>query len=199
MPTSYTAPVGDGKLNFNQFVWRCARGMGALFSMRDDSLDAKIPEKISTSSYHQDAIDAALKRRAELDDLPWEEVVAALHTSYDEAIKRRAEAEAERLKTKANYEKMLAEVNAWVPPTQDHEGLKRFMIEQLQDSIKWDCSPSSWPEPQLTSAKEWLEEQYASIADDIAYHKRELARETDAVAAVNQWLADLRSSVPQPR
>ena len=32
------------------------------------------------------------------------------------------------------YETMLAEVEAWQPPTPDHEELKRFMADQLRES-----------------------------------------------------------------
>ena len=32
-------------------------------------------------------------------------------------------------------QKMLAEVRVWQPPSDDHEGLKRFMAEQLSMSI----------------------------------------------------------------
>jgi hypothetical protein len=199
MPTSYTAPVGDGELNFNQFVWRCARAMGALVSMRDESLDAPIPEKIEASSHHQGGINAAKARKARLEAMTEDEIAAEAKSSYEEAVERRLQMEKERLLTKANYERMLAQVQAWIPPTSDHEGLKKFMIEQLQESIRFDCSPlSELSAPQMLSAKEWRHAEANSIGRDLAYHRRELAEEAKRVRAVNEWLSDLRTSVPPP-
>ncbi|VTR91619.1 unnamed protein product [Gemmata massiliana] len=34
---------------------------------------------------------------------------------------------------------MLEHVRAWEPPSTDHENLKQFMIDQLRESIDFDC------------------------------------------------------------
>lgn len=51
MPTGYTANVPDG-ITFEQFVWQCARGMGALVMMRDEPTGAPIPERFEPSDYN---------------------------------------------------------------------------------------------------------------------------------------------------
>ena len=49
---SYTYELVDKKLTFPQFAMRCARAFGALIEMRDDSMDAPIPDEFSPSDYH---------------------------------------------------------------------------------------------------------------------------------------------------
>ena len=47
MPTGYTAPVQDGKIvTLKDFAWCCARGMGALVTMREAPSDAEIPRAV---------------------------------------------------------------------------------------------------------------------------------------------------------
>lgn len=67
MPTGYTANVHDG-ITFEQFVWQCARGMGALVTMRDEPTGAPIPERFEPSDYNakrlQEAKDELVRLRA---------------------------------------------------------------------------------------------------------------------------------------
>lgn len=50
MPTGYTADLHDGKdVTFDQFVKQCARGMGALVTLRDAPWDAPLPERFEPS------------------------------------------------------------------------------------------------------------------------------------------------------
>lgn len=54
---------------------------------------------------------------------------------------------------------MLDQVQLWQPPTDDHMGLKEFMIQQIEESIKFDCA--SYAEDRvsmirLLSGDEWL-------------------------------------------
>jgi hypothetical protein len=44
-------------------------------------------------------------------------------------------------KDNANFEKLnsiLESSKSWVPPTEEHEGLRNFMIEQIESTIKAD-------------------------------------------------------------
>src|SRR5688572_14375055 len=66
MPTGYTSTLMEKGQSFPEFTMLCARAFGALIEMRDESLDATIPEKFEPSDYYTDRI-AALK--AELDTL----------------------------------------------------------------------------------------------------------------------------------
>lgn len=198
MPTGYTADVADGKLTFPQFVWRCARAMGALISMRDCSLTAAVPPQIQGSSYSSERLAETISRQARLDAMSDEEIAVTARKEYEEAMKRHHEVERSRLQTKSNYEKMLADVQAWEPPSSDHQGLKTFMVSQLQESIIFDCSPREQYVPQLLSPEEWRHAEQHSINEDIRYYTKHVTDEAKHYQEVNRWVADLRTSVPQP-
>ena len=50
MPTEYTDAIADG-ISFNDFMMKCARGMGALIMMSDEPSDAPILEQFEPSDY----------------------------------------------------------------------------------------------------------------------------------------------------
>lgn len=68
MTTGYTSIIEDG-CSFAEYVWRCARAMGANIRMRDDSLDTPVRE-YEVDPHHQEQAEAAAKLVAELESMP---------------------------------------------------------------------------------------------------------------------------------
>lgn len=57
MPTGYTHGVQDGTVTeFRDFALICARAFGATILMRDDPMDAPIPDEFQSSTYHLDRL-----------------------------------------------------------------------------------------------------------------------------------------------
>jgi len=196
MPTGYTAKIEDG-ISFVEFAWGCARGMGALIEMRDAPFDAPIPERFQPSDYHKRGMEEAtrelqrlLAMTADDADKAAREAHAARHKDWVRSIDRN-----QRLREK--YEAMLGEVRAWRPPTPDHEGLKTFMIEQLETSIEFDCGANLYraAEPQPETGEQWRMGRIANASRDIDYHHKEYLAEVDRVEARNAWVAALRRSL----
>jgi hypothetical protein len=73
MPTGYTCIIEDKPdVTFAEYVWRCARAFGALLSMREDSLDAPIPDELKSedTDYYKTAYEKAKQETVkELDSL----------------------------------------------------------------------------------------------------------------------------------
>jgi len=180
MPTGYTADISKG-ITFNTFAMNCARAFGALVTMRDDPSDAPIPEAFSPSDYHSKAIATEREKLARLDTLSPLEAERGAAKEFDDAETARAVRLADRAALRAKYEAMLAAARAWVPPTPEHQGLHDFMVEQIESSIKWDCSTGSYDEPAVRkTASEWLAAQRAETLRSIAYHENEHAEEVGA-------------------
>ena len=89
---------------------------------------------------------------------------------------------------------MLVQIRAWAAPTSDHDGLKKFMISQLEDSIEFDCT---WQpeEPKQLSGAEYKAEQLAEAQRDIDYHTKEHAGEIERINRCNEWVCTLRKSL----
>ena len=91
---------------------------------------------------------------------------------------------------------MLDKVQKWVPPTDDHKELKRFMIYQVAQSMESDCDISYHSnEPEIGTGKQWLEKEITKTQKDLNYYSKEYSREVERVEKRNQWLKALRESL----
>ena len=107
--------------------------------MRDESWDTPIPTKIEPSDYHAKAIVEAQKEFSKYSNMPLKQAEILSKKSYQKELRYYAIYNKKNASLKRKYEAMLAKVNKWTPPTPDHENLKKFMIEQIESSIKFDC------------------------------------------------------------
>lgn len=199
MPTGYTSDIKE-TTPFREFALRCARAFGALILMRDDPFDAPIPDEFKPSPYHAENIAKAEARIAELHAMDDAGKEKGARDEFTAATRRHAESLAESRGTRHRYERMLREVRDWKPPTPDHQGLKNFMIQQLEESIRFDCweeGESEWRQPpKFLGPGDWWAKQVAAAEHDLAYHKRELANEVERAATRTKWVKDLRASLP---
>lgn len=194
MPTGYTSKIGDGQ-NFDDFIWGCARAMGALVSMRDEPADAPIPEKIGKNDYYSKELEKAGEKITKLQLMTAEEILLLIDM---ENIEKKIEADKSRKKEEAlrkSYNNMLDKVIKWIPPTNDHAEFKSFMIQQIKDSIKWDCGYSSEFVPIEEDAKAWYDREFKRLNDDWKYYTEQLEKEEARNKSRNLWIKQLRDSL----
>lgn len=197
MPTAYTSFVADNEnYTFPEFAMLCAREFGALASMRDEPLDTPVPERFEPNDFYKKQYEAA---KAEYDAFianpPTEEELSKEYDkyvtlekdTYDKVI-------ADKRERRGRYERMLTKALKWQPPTPEHQALRRFMIQQLQESIEFDCAEYDLALPDR--------EQYVSYRMNPEVYRgtrdRNHARwksEIERVAKVNRWIKDLRDSL----
>ena len=198
MPTGYTATIEKG-ITFEAFAMECARAFGALIELRDDTA-APIPDSFQPSSYHSNALRDAQEELAALDAMtPTQAQKKAdkAHSAAVEANQRAIDASAALL---AKYEAMLARVRAWTPPTKDHQGLKDFMIQQITESIKFDCDLKWTRDEQAKLAKakpsggRWLVSERERLTGSIAHHSERYDVDVQRAKERTQWVKDLRDS-----
>jgi len=195
MPTGYTANVGNGTLTeFRDFALQCARAFGALIDMRDEPLSAEIPEAIAPTSYYSDRLAESEALLAALDRMSDDEIRQAAQADNDactEAYRKRCQ---DVQDTRDRYLAMLEKVQAWTPPTPDHEQMKSFMVRQLRDSIDCDCSYTPTA-PVLMSATDWLNARREDLKQQIESYRKSDAEERKRAADRTAWVAALRASL----
>lgn len=192
MPTGYSCIIEEGA-SFEQFVWYAARGMGALIMMRDDPMDAPIPERFEPSPYDAERLEKARARLRELEGMSSEAADVAAGLAYDSAMALHEERMSELKEKNARYRAVLDKVEAWKPPTAQHEGFKSFLIEQIRISI----DSGRWLKlPVAQSGKEWLEAELIEARRQVGYHAKSHEEELERTESRNRWLAELRASVP---
>lgn len=195
MPTGYTSGIDDGTISdLKGYALVCARAFGALVDMRDLPLDAPMPTTISASSYHADALAKARTELQEFESLSvdqrrerFDAFVDADKASHDMQI-------AEYTATQAKYDAIAAEVRKWMPPTKDHEGLKSFMLEQLETGKPFEPRPLTYVPPDFEL---WCTDWRDTLLRQVEYHARQDVEERDRTAKRNQWLNDLRASLEE--
>ena len=195
MPTGYTAGVVDGTVTeLRDFAMICARALGVCITMRDDPAGTPIPERFEPSPYHAEKIAELNKKRDALLALTPEEAdaeAAKARADYDLRLK---EAEQKHKDQRARYTAMIAKVAPWEGAP---EGIKEFMLSQLNESMEFDCGRPfrMYEDPPAASGKDWLTDKLATVNRELAYHLRKDAEENVRVRERNEWLRQLRASL----
>lgn len=193
MPTGYTAELYDGKdVSFPEFVMNCARAFGALIELRD-SPDAPIPDEFAPSDYYVKMRAEAEVKLAKVEAMTYVELDAAADADYEKALAAHGGSVREKNERRLRYQRMLEQVQAWEPPTSEHQGLQDFMVQQLQESIRFDCQIHDGP-TRLT-AREWHDREVESAKWSLDYAEREAEAERTRAAERTAWVRSLRGSL----
>jgi hypothetical protein len=195
MPTGYTADLHDGKqITFEQFVLKCSRAMGAAITQRDESPEMEIRE-LTLDDHYVETVAKSAARLQEAISRPASEWEALQDAAIAEAETYRAKYLADQEAMRARYEGMLDQVRAWVPPTSEHYGLKKFMIDQITSSIEFDCGSYVPAVPERTSPDIYAQQEIARLTKAHGRDIQHLAEERERVAGQNAWVRALRDAL----
>lgn len=197
MPTWYTKPVMDGKMtSAKDYILRCAREIDYLAFMRDEPMDAPIPETRPDDTYYQDLYEKAKKELSEL-------LVMDENDIHREAEKWRQD----KIKTeKKFYEKLTLEnsrltemtkkLETWKPKHDSINGLRYFAIEQLGISRE-NTGDIEKEIKKIRSIPDddWYRNKINRLNNNISYWRDQATRQTMNVSLTNQWLKELRESL----
>jgi hypothetical protein len=204
MPTGYTATLMEKGQAFPDFVLLCARAMVATIMLRDEPLDAPIPE-FQPSDYAAKRLEESKTELARLLAMTDEEKIAFGQSKKDAAIERNKKWIADQQAENARLIEMRDKVKAWQPPTSDHDGLKNFMLEQLEISM----NSVDYYEREIIAAKQSFARDYydkafardyydkavAEAQRGIEYNAEEDRKERERTDARNRWVRELRASL----
>lgn len=196
MPTGYTAGL---KINtpFKEFALQCARGMGALITMRDDPHDARIPDEFKPSMFYKEHLEKSEAELARLKGLTEE----GWHAEYEKYSKTTV---TDRTRTRekdkdqaAIYKRMITLAEAWVPPTPDHDGMKKFMLEQLRSSLDHDVFGEEYMDKwrKVKTYADWKVERLSGAARSVALDAQHWEKEQERTRERNEWVRALRESL----
>lgn len=194
MPTGYTASIAND-ISFQDFVLTCARAFGACVTLRDEELGPNIPE-FEVSNYHLEQLEKYLAERLSLLTLKPEEVEAKALQQYLDEKESKEVSKRENIALRLKYEAMLENVRNWQPPTSEHVALRNFMINQIDESIRFDCNPVFYDKPTiLLTSQEWMRQRLEKVDWNIEYHSKSHAEEVERVRTRNEWVRALRESL----
>lgn len=203
MPSGITSPIYNNEkgFTFEKFMLLCARSFGACIMQKDEDM-SQPPKLQRPSDYHKVSLQKAKNKLAKLKKMK--------DSAFDKLLKKQIKATknlhiedlVERGKLRGRYQEILEEVELWNPPTKDHEGLKKFAIEQLKNSIKFDCEGSDYYNKLLSSllqhtAASYKQQLIAKAKRDVEYHLEEWLKEQKHTKERNDWIVALFESLKQ--
>ncbi len=198
MPTGYTAIVIEQPdVPFRTFALRCARAFGAAIAQRDDPLTAELVIEHVPSDHYDRALLASEARVAELEELTPEEIAAAAALAWEDEVKRHDASLVKAQQNQRALERLIEAAAQWKPPTDEHEGVQSFMLQQLRETLKWDGRepPPLPPEP---TPGEWLERELAQARRDVDYYTKARREEHERCTGRTAWLRAFVDSLPEP-
>lgn len=197
MPTGYTADIKKG-ISFKDFALGCARAFGACVTLRDEP-DKEIPNEFKPSTYYEEKIKELKKEIELLKTMDIKTAGIKAKEEYNKEIKRYKKYIDEANELLKKYEEILLKVEEWRPPTSDHNGLKDFMKEQIETSIKHDCDTSYYNESlqnlKLLTGQEWIDKEIERTTKSLEYYNKEDKKEKERVEGRNDWIRELRKSL----
>ncbi len=197
MPTGYTSLIYEGtNQSLKDFILTCAHGMSPLSHMRDCGIDSPIKNAVP-STYRLKQLKKSEEELKKVNKMSDKEILDIINVEREEKIKFNEEYKAKKIETKKRYENMIEKVNNWKPPTKDFVNFKTFMIDQLKDSIRYDCSFDYFDDklPEIPSVKKWKKDKIAELKESIKYDKEEYNKEIKRCKKANKWIEDLIKSV----
>lgn len=203
MPTGYTAGIIDGKINtFEEFAHTCIRAMGAAVHMRDEPIGKEF-EPALPDSYYKESIEESRKKLLEISSMTNEELVRKKKEGIENSIKEYQEYIDKAKKNRIKLEGMLRQAKAYTPPTEDHQGIKDLMVEQLTITIDAD-GDSSYYEKELERLKESLKNLNADKIrrdllereeDSLKYSEEQYKKEVARCDERNKWVEEFINSL----
>jgi len=192
MPTGYTAGIYEG-ISFGDFILHCARNFGALIHMRDDSFKAEIQVRDDENTYYIERLKECKEELEELENMGGEEAAkrcdAENERRYAEFLKRVGDNQ----RKLTQLTEMRAKADAWTPPSKEHEGLKKFMLSQIDETISFDCDIPSLPK--RIGPAEWLTTELDCAKSSVEYNEKQLRKNRERNKDTNVWIKQLFQSI----
>jgi hypothetical protein len=142
-------------------------------------------------------VEDAKNRLKELKSLSTDEIQRKIDEEYNSSIDNNKKYYDQKIELKNRYQRVLEEVYQWQPPTPEHVKLKEYAINQLKDSIEWDCGSAYLYLKKIkkNTSTEWIKRRTESCLKDIDYHSKEYNEEVKRVNERNDWIRLLRASL----
>lgn len=196
MPTGYTAAIQHG-ISFERFIMDCARAFGACVTLRDEvpGGDA-IPLVFHPNLHHFQNMERLTQELEELQAMSDDDAHLAAADEWELKEQGRKKKLEEKIAMRVAYKAMLVKVEAWTPPTSEHQGLKNFMRKQLERGIDFDCCEDFYEDvtPRIEGSR-WRTLRMAEKSESLAYHTKQHQKEVENAARSTEWVRVLRESI----
>ena len=139
MPTGYTAFIQDGDITTGKdFLKLCLRNFGIAINMRDEPLSKPVPTQFEPDPYYKNDYEKTVETRNKYRQMTFEEAKKELIDKHKKDIESAKKSLDEFIAEDERYMKVRDEIEKWIPPTSEHENVKKFALNQIDISLNTD-------------------------------------------------------------
>ena len=196
MPTVHTAAIERG-ITFEQFIMDCARAFDFCMLIRDEPGGGEaVPLVFEPDPYHFQNMERLTRELKELQTMSDDDAEVAATKEWDLKEWGRKKKRDEKVTLRAAYKAMLVKVEEWNPPTSEHQGLKRFMREQIERSMYTDCAEDAYRQvtPRIEGSR-WRTLRMEQKHEELVRHTKNYQRAVENAERSTSWVRALRESI----
>ena len=194
MVTHLTAQLHTGEDTLKDFMSRCAMDIDFNKRSREITFTGELPIYSPDTRYSESRLENAKHNLASIKTKTDVELDAYLLEQFEVSKKMYDDTKAEKAALLVKYQTMLDKVNAWTPPTEQHEFLKDYAIKTLERGIDYDCTVHL-PEPQLQGTEDYRNMCIEMYEQDIIRAQESIEKELISCNRSNEWNKQLIDSI----
>jgi hypothetical protein len=174
-------PLEERDMTFREFVARCARLH--IVALRDTEIDGTLPDQILPDGCYLTEVERLRVELRRVNEMTDDEADVAAGARYKSTLDEAANAD----KRQARAEALFAQVWTWEPPTPEHLGLKKTMMEQLRYPLR--------RRPAAKSGHEWRNDMRECIGEMLRTAESRYAKAVEQAKKETEWLRALVDSL----
>lgn len=190
------------RVTFRELALECAQSF--IVNVHHDMLspmlsnrfvESLFDEEIHPGDHHLEIVEATKKRLAEVER--WDNTLAKKEAkkSFNERRKVYKENEKRNKPERQALLVLLEKAREWVPPTENHEKLKFYMVEELEGMIA--SLTQEMPKP--ISGSQYRDQLMEKARQDIVAHTAKHAEKVQGARDNRNWVCALRRSLKRDK
>lgn len=202
MPTGYTSYIQDEKVTTGKdFLKLCTRAFGISVGLKDESLSVPTPTHFEPDPYYKKDYDETVEVRNKYRQMTFDEAKQEMINNHKKSVESARKSLDKYISEDEKYMKVRSEIEKWIPPTSEHENLKKFALEQidvlLNTSVREYCNEELNKELDVSD-----EAVYAYMNDINEFYEKDVERayrrwqeELKRTAEKNMWMQQFLDSL----
>lgn len=185
MPTGFTYPIIDGEITtFRDYAINC---------MKAFSVEGTF--SFEPNKYYREQYDHAVESLDLFISMTEDELKSSYETYKSNTIKQAQEAMEKQKGDNKKLEAMTAIARKFIPPTNDHQKYKEFMIEQLKISISDTTEYWQSVIDNIKPFDRWAVEERIRLTDQVVIRSSEYSRELVRMDQKRQWVTAIMNQL----
>lgn len=203
MPTGYTAYILDDEVTTGKdFLKLCTRAFGVAINQRDEPLNVPTNERQEMNNHYRNRMSEAITNLNNIFEMNYDQMTFAMTQEHHEKVKHATETVRRLEDENIKLIKVKDEVEKWKPPTEEHQNLKKFALEQIDMSMNSDGLVDAYIEDMnkvldtsQESVLEWYDEKLEDAMSELNNAYKWYKEEYKRIDSRNQWMKEFLDSL----